>query len=164
MGYTEKEQYVLDVFKKQDFRHVSKNDIVGYVSMLQEVRPEVASEIVKQYPQIVTQISCMLKENQKSIDKVIDNNNKSLDNFYALCADVQADLSKCLDKDISAEEREKILEREMEIVRMANKKDTESRDDNWKLLSLGSFVTILAIGVGAVALSGKFNIKLPKKQ
>ena len=56
-----------------------------------------------------------------------------------------------------------IREQEMEVARMADKKDSEKKAFNWKVISAASFAVITAIGIGAAALGGNFNVKLPKK-
>ena len=47
---------------------------------------------------------------------------------------------------------------------MADKKDTEKKEFNWKIISAASFVLMTAVGIGTAALGGKFDIKLLKKQ
>ena len=91
-------------------------------------------------------------------------------------------MSKCLDNpNLNPEERKDIIEREMEILRMvdqkdseirdkemevvhlADKKDSEKRSFNWKFFGGASFVVLTAVGIGSAALGGNFNFKLPKK-
>jgi len=56
-----------------------------------------------------------------------------------------------------------IREQEMETTRMADKKDSEKKEFNWKMLGAASFVVLTVVGIGTAALGGKFDIKLPKK-
>ena len=56
-----------------------------------------------------------------------------------------------------------IRELEMETARMADKKDTEKKEFNWNILGVASFFLLTAVGIGAAALGGKIDIKLPKK-
>lgn len=56
-----------------------------------------------------------------------------------------------------------IREHEMEMARMADKKDTEKKEFDWKVLGAASFVVLTAVGIGTAALGGKFDFKLPKK-
>ena len=57
-----------------------------------------------------------------------------------------------------------IREQEMKSACMADKKDTEKKEFNWKIISAASFVLMTAVGIGTAALGGKFDIKLLKKQ
>lgn len=162
MEYTQAEQRVLDILGKTDFRHVSKDDVVGYVSMLQNLQPEAASKVIEQYPQLIKLISDVLVENRNACIQIIKSDDRSTDQCYDIYKKVQADLSKCLDKDISAEERASILKQEMEIARMASDLEISHGNMVWKYIRLESLVTILVIGIGAAALGGKFNLKLPQ--
>ena len=56
-----------------------------------------------------------------------------------------------------------IREHEKEIVHMADKKDSEKRAFNWRLISGASAIVLIAVRVSAAALGGSINLKLPKK-
>ncbi len=56
-----------------------------------------------------------------------------------------------------------ICEHEMEIACMADKKDTEKKEFNWKVLGASIFVVLTAAGIGTSELGGKFDFKLSKK-
>ena len=98
--------------------------------------------------------------------------------FYDCIKLTHDDLSKALDRpDLSQEERKEILDREMELVRLADKKDTEirqrkkeieehayekdtqKREFNWKMIAaIGSVVLFLA-GMGGSLLGANISIK-----
>lgn len=44
-----------------------------------------------------------------------------------------------------------------------NKKDSEKREFNWKLVGGISFALMTVAGISAVVLGGKFDLKFPKK-
>ena len=54
-----------------------------------------------------------------------------------------------------------IREQETEEARMAQKKDTEKKEFNWKTLCAASLVVLTAVGIGAATLGGKIDFKLP---
>lgn len=163
MKYSTTEKQVLEIFGKCDFRHISKDDVVGYVSMIQNLEPEVAKRVIEQYPELVKLIYETLSDYKETAEKVIDSDDKSTEQCYGIYDKVLSDLGKCLDKDdISVEERREIREQEMEIARMAEKAHIRKNDFNWKIMSAASFVAITVVGIGAGVLGGKFNIKLPK--
>lgn len=56
-----------------------------------------------------------------------------------------------------------IREQEKEIVNTADKKDSEKRAFNWKTIGIASMFAVTVVGIGAAALGGNFNVKLPKK-
>lgn len=163
MKYSESEKQALELFGKENFRNVTKDDVVGYISMIKNLEPEVAKKVLEQYPELVKLIHEKLVGYNETIEKSIESSDKTSEQCFEIYKKVLSDLSKCLDKDdLSEEERKEIREQEMEIARMADRKDLDNKNFNWKMVSAASFVVVTVIGVGAGVLGGKFNIKLPK--
>lgn len=200
MEYTPVEQDALDLMKRTDFKNISKGEIISFASKLGELRPEVAKEVLAQFPEFVGLMKTALTEYKGMLDEIIssdDNSinayygiaNKEMDSagdsrkqFYEFVKQVQADCSKLLDNpNLSPEMIMEILNREAELVKLANekdteireqekeiedkanKKDTEKREFNWKLVGGISFAVAAVAGISAGVLGGKFDFKLPKK-
>lgn len=164
MKYSDVEQKALDMINKSDFRQVTKDDVVGFVSMLQNMDPEVAKQIITQYPQLVKLIYDTLNSTKETFGKTIDSNDASTKQCYEIYNKVLDDLGKCLDQEeLTSEERMKILEKETEIAKMAQELDSSVKSGNWKIVSAASYIAIIAVGIGAGVLGGKFNFKLPTK-
>ena len=200
MEYTPVEQDVLDLMKRTDFKNISKGEIISFASKLGELRPEVAKEVLAQFPEFVGLMKTALTEYKGMFDEIIssdDNSinayygiaNKEMDSagdsrkqFYEFVKQVQADCSKLLDNpNLPPEMIIEILNREAELVKIANekdteiraqekeiedkanKKDTEKRELNWKLVRGISFAIVAVVGISAEVLGGKFDFKLPKK-
>ena len=72
MKYTPKEKYILDSIQKTDFKNLSKNDMISFSSKIEELRPEVAKEILAKFPEFVSLIKSALTEYKRMIDKIID--------------------------------------------------------------------------------------------
>lgn len=53
---------------------------------------------------------------------------------------------------------------ETQTVKMVDKKDSEKRQFNWRVIGAASTVLVIGPGVAASVLGGNFNFKLPKKQ
>ncbi|MEG1567806.1 MAG: hypothetical protein RR347_08995 [Anaerovoracaceae bacterium] len=201
MEYTNNEKQVLTLIDRTDFKNLSKIDILSYASKLNELRPEVAQQVLAQFPELAKLIQATMVEYKDILEKIVASDNESTNQVYAILnkeidtasesrrefieyADkVRADLSKCLDNpDLTPELQKDILDRQMEIfravdkkdteireqeiesARIANKKDTEKKEFNWKIIGTASFVLLTAVGIGSAALGGRFDIKLPKKQ
>ena len=175
MEYTPIEKQALDMMKRTDFKNLSKTDVLSIASKLSELRPDVAKEVIAQFPEFVKLI-------QSSMSEELDISVDSRKQFYDFAEKVHADLSKCLDNpQLSAEERESILEKEMEIlktvsekdteirsqetetVQMVDKKDSEKRQFNWGIVKVASSVLVDGLVIGVSVLGGNVNIKLPKK-
>lgn len=200
MEYTDKEKQMLALLERTDFRNLSKNDLISFASKLNEMRPEVATQVIAQFPELASMIKSSLVEYKGMLDTIVASDDESIKQAYTtfdkeideagtsrkefvnLADKVRADLSKCLDNpNLNPEERKDIIEREMEILRMVDQKDSEIRDKemevvhladkkdsekrlfNWKLIGGASLVVLTAVGIGSAALGGNFNFKLPKK-
>lgn len=200
MEYTDVEKKVLSFVEKTDFKNLSKNDVISYASRLNELRPEVATQVLAQFPELANLIQSSMVEYKDVLEKIIASDDESTKQVYSILnkelegaaesrkeyiefADkVRLDISKCLDNpDLTPEQQNEIREQQMEILRMVDKKDTEIREQemetarmadkkdsekkafNWKVISAASVVVITAVGIGAAALGGNFNVKLPKK-
>lgn len=200
MEYTPMERDVLSMMQRTDFKNLSKNDIISFASKIGELRPEVAKEVLARYPDFVNLMNSALTEYRCMIDTIVESDDKSLKEYYNIAnkemdsasdsrkqfydfvKQVQSDYSKCLDNpNLSSEMLMEILNRENELVKIANEKDTEIRDQekeiedkankkdtekrqfNWKLVSSISFALVTVAGISAGVLGGKFDFKLPKK-
>lgn len=199
MEYTDVEKQVLTLMQRTDFKNLSKNDVISYASKLNELRPEVATQVLAQFPEFAKLIQSSLSDYKDVMEKIVSSDDESTGQVYGIIhkeldetgtsrkefvefADkVREDLSKCLDNpELSVEERKEIRDQEMEILRMvgdkdkeirdqemelvqtANRKDSEKKVFNWKIIGAASFAVLTAIGIGASALGGNFNVKLPK--
>lgn len=200
MEYNAVEKQTLDILGRTDFKGIKKDEIVSITSMLSNMRPEVAKEAIKQFPELVRLLENSLSEYKDMLSKIVDSDDESIqqvystadkamsdaavgrDEYLSLAEKVRDDYSKCLDKeDLTPEERNEILKGEMEILKMVDakekevrdhqehilntvdKKDSEKRQFNWKLIGIASMALVTVIGVGTAALGGKVDLKLPYK-
>lgn len=200
MEYAPIEKNILSMMQRTDFKNLSKNDVISFASKLGELRPEVAKEVLAQYPEFVKLMKSALTEYKSMIDSIVESDDESLKEYYSIAnkevdsasnsrkqfydfvKQVQSDYSKCLDNpSLSPEMLIEILNRETELVKVANEKDTEIRDQekeiedkankkdtekrefNWKLVSGISLALVTVAGISAGVLGGKFDFKLPKK-
>ncbi len=200
MEYSPVEQDVLDLMKRTDFKNISKREIISFASKLGELRPEVAKEVLAQFPEFVGVMKTTLTEYKGMLDNIVSSddasikeyyaiNNKEIDvaadsrkQFYDFVKQVQADCSKLLENpNLPPETVMEILNRERELVDIANQKDSEiraqekeleekadskdseKREFNWKLVGGISFAVIAFAGITAGVLGGKFDFKLPPK-
>lgn len=146
MEYTPIEQQTLAMMSRTDFKNLSKSDVLSIASKLGELRPDVAKEVIAQFPELAKLIQSSMEEykdmlgniissddeSKKQVytmaDKDMDTSADSRKQFYDFAGKVHADLSKCLDNpDLTAEERKDILAQEMEILKAVREKDTEIR-------------------------------------
>ena len=200
MEYTPMEKSVLSLFDRTDFKNISKNELIGYASKLNELRPEVAKEVIAQFPELAKLIQSTATEYKGMLETIIASDDESIKQVYGildkeldsaaesrkeysqLASQVLDDLSKGLSApNLSEEEKSKIRTQEIEVLKMVGEKDTEIREQekeivntadkkdsekrafNWKTIGIASMFAVTVVGIGAAALGGNFNVKLPKK-
>lgn len=147
MTRTLSERRVLKKLGIEDFRHMTKEKIVKFASMLPYMDPEVAKAALAQFPTFKDLAGDLVSQYKLVIDKAFDENKVSQQAFYEACNSILSSLQKELDKDsIQIEERERIENKMIEVARMIGEKDTENK---------GFIMKILAwFGVGLLAVAG----------
>lgn len=152
MEYTPIEKDVLSMMHRTDFKNLSKNDIISFASKLDQLRPEVAKEVLAQYPEFIELMKATLMEYKSMIDSILESDDESLKAYYDIVKkeldnashsrqqgydflkQVQADYSKCLDNpNLSPETLMEILSRENELVKIAFEQDAEIREQEKEL-------------------------------
>lgn len=201
MEYNDIEKQTLDMLQRTDFKNLSKNEIVGFVSKLSEMRPEVAKDIIAQFPELTSFMKSTLVEYKEMLEGVIKSDDTSIENYYdinkkglasasdsrnyykELAERVLDDCNKLLDRpNLTTEDALKIIKQETEILDMtskhdqqvfdkekyyedkADKKDSEKRQFNWKLVGVASTIVVGLASVTVAALTGgDVKFKLPNK-
>lgn len=131
--------------------------------MLQNMEPEVAKKAIEQFPEFAKMALEALEDYKGVMEKTLDANFESSKQCYGIYNEVLSALKTCATKeDIPFEETKYYIEKMMEIAKMAEKKDTEDKGFNWKLIGAASLAVISAIGIAAGALGGNFNLNLPE--
>lgn len=153
MEYTRAEKDTLEMMQKTDFKNISKNDVLSITSKLEELQPDVAKEIIAQFPEMGKLVQSLMGDYQNILDKTISSDDESIKQAYAVsdremtnlansreqlyaCANkIQIDLSNCLSNpDITAEERNDIICHEIEVLKIVSEKDAEICDNEIKIV------------------------------
>lgn len=152
MEYTVEEKGILDLMERTDFRNLSKGNVISYASKLAELRPEVARDVLAQYPQFVDLMKTALSKYRQEIDKIIESDDASIEHYYTYAEkdqaessksrteyydflkQVQADYSKCLENpNLTPEQMMEMLKEETKLAEMAAAKDKEIREHDEKI-------------------------------
>lgn len=133
MEYTNNEKQILSLMERTNFRNLSKNDVLSYASKLNELRPEVAQQIIAQFPELAKLIQSTMVEYKDILEKIVASDDESTNQVYG------------------------ILNKEIDNASYSRK------EFNWKILCAASLVVLTAIGIGAATLGGKIDFKLPSK-
>lgn len=156
MEYTPIEKETLNLMKRTNFKNLTKADVIGITSQLANLRPEVAAEVLAQFPEFVKMAQSTMSEYSSILKDVIASDDESLKSFYSLAEKaietdtqntkefiefankVREDLRKCSDSpNLPDEERRSILAKEMEVFEAVKDSISESRENNKEYIRTG---------------------------
>ncbi len=163
MTRTLTEQKVLNKLKIDDFRHLTKDNVISMATMLDKMDPEVAKKALEQFPEFATTTKEMLANYKDTLDKGLVENKESVQNYYDSCNYIIESLKLELDKDdLPFEERKYIIDKMLEVSKMIGEKDSENKKFIATLVGIGGLVAVGAVATIAATLGGNTNIKLDK--
>lgn len=153
MEYTPQESSVLALMNKTDFKNISKSDVLSIVSQLNELRPDVAKDIVAQFPQFAELLQSLATEYYSALKSIVASDDESLKQVYAieekglneladskkqlfdLANKIFDDYRKCLeDPNLTHEQRMEIVDKETELFKVASEKVAECRKDEKEII------------------------------
>ena len=148
------EQKVLKKLGIPDFRHMTKDKVVSFATMLPKMNPEVAKKALEQFPEFAASTKEIVSYFKETIDKGFDANNDSVQSFYRTCDNIIAILEKQLeDGELSFEEKNILIDKMITLAEMKSAKDTENKRFIMdKVKTAGAF--LLGIVITGAALLG----------
>lgn len=78
MEYTNQEKQALTILGRTDFKNLAKTDVLSFVSLLGDMRPEVATQALAQFPEFASLVQASLGDYREMLDKVITSDDDSL--------------------------------------------------------------------------------------
>lgn len=157
------EQQVLHQLNIPDFRHITKDKVMTFASLLQNMEPEVAKKALEQFPELSKMMLEVMREYKNVLEISLDDNSASSQQCYDIYNTALDTYKSCLDKkDLSFEEKKYYSDKIMEIVNKAESLDSENKKFNLKIIYAGASVVIAVAGISASLLGGNSNFKLPR--
>lgn len=142
MKRTISEQKALKLLNIPDFRHLTKDKIVEFSSLLYRMDPEVAKKALEQIPEYVKLASEMVRTYKEVIDKMFEANAVDTKAFYDACNGILSTLAaQLLNADITPEERNSLNDRMITVAQMIGEKGAENK--RYWISVLGSFGKIM---------------------
>lgn len=153
MEYTPIEKDVLSMMQRTDFTKLSKNDVISFASRSGELRPEITREILTQYPEFIKLMTSTLTEYKNIIYSIIESDDESLTTYNGIANKEMDSASNSRKQFYDFAKQDKV-----------NKKDTEKREFDWKLIGSFSLVLVTVIVISAGVLGGKLDLKLQSRK
>lgn len=143
------EQKVLKKLGIPDFRHMTKEKIVAFATMLPKMDPEVAKKALDQFPEFAKTATEIVSYYKEVVEKGFDYNDASVKSFHLTCDSIIETLNEQLkDGNLSFEEKQIIIDKMIELAKMKADKDTENKQ----------FIVDTLKGVGLFALGAVASI------
>lgn len=157
------EREVLNKLNIPDFRHLTKEKVMSFASMLQCMDPEVAKKALEQFPDFANVALEALTDYKVVIDKALDKNSESSQQCYKLYDSLMDALITCSKQaDITFEQRQYCINQMHEIAVLARDLDKDNKQFTLKMAGIFGAVIITVVGIGASVLGGNINFNIPK--
>ena len=156
------EKNVLDLMKKDNFRGISKDNIMQLVSVLDKVDPEVAKSLIDQMPEVIRGVV----ENEKAYAGVLEKGIESCNTSTESCFQTEDEIVKALRKEVDKdgttfEQKQYYFDKMSEAAERKEKKDTEHKEMILSILKYGEVALEIGLIITAGIFIGKADIKLP---
>lgn len=158
------EQKVLDKLGIEDFRHLSKDKVVEFVSLIPEMDPEVAKAAINQFPEFAKTMKSIMIDYKEEIESALKSNDDSTKACQDAATNILKSLDKMLEKDLTQEEKMQIIDKMIEIQKMLNDKDSENKKFIRDIVTIASVVVVAITGIASALLGGESNLKSPTKK
>lgn len=162
MSKTLTENQVLKKLNIPDFRHLSKDNIMSFVSMIDKMDPEVAKKALEQFPDFAKVSIDSLNNLKDTITKAMNDDKENANRFFDMCDSVIDAIKLAMsDGEVTFEEKKYCIDKMQEIVKMASEKDSEGKKFKWSLVANFALSAVIVVAATVVALGGAANLELP---
>ena len=129
MGRSLTEAKVLRKLDIPDFRHLTKDKVVSFVSMLPQMDPDVAKHALEQFPAFAETSLAIVGCLKDSLGTIVSSNAENMNEFNARCQEALAALEGELRReDLTDEGRKLVIDGIMGIIDAMGKKDSENKE------------------------------------
>ena len=105
------EQKVLDKLGIDDFRHLSKEKVIEFVSLVPNMEPEVAKAAIEQFPEFSSVMKSIMIDYKQEIESALNQNDDTVKKYYNACDKILDSLDKLLDDtDLDLNEKMQIID------------------------------------------------------
>jgi hypothetical protein len=112
-----------------DFRHLTKDKVVSFVSMLPQMDPEVAKRALEQFPAFAETNLAIVSCLKDSLGTIVSGNAGNMAEFNARCHEALSALEAELKReDLTDEGRKMVIDGIMGIIGAIGQKDSENKE------------------------------------
>ncbi|MCM1532876.1 MAG: hypothetical protein NC114_11505 [Ruminococcus flavefaciens] len=157
--YTEVQ--VLKKLDIPDFRHLTKEKVIAFATMVPKMNPEVAKKALEQFPDFASTSLEVMREYRGIIEEAMQDDRESTQTCYDMYNRVMSALEKILDEDeLSFDEKTYILNQMKDIADEVSRKDYEKANNRIKIISIASGVAAAVVAI----LGSAIGVNLTSRQ
>ena len=154
----------LQVLKKldiPDFRHLTKDKVIAFASMIPRMDPEVAKKALEQLPNFAFSSLDIMKESRGVIETTMQDDHESTLKCYEMYDRVMDSLERILqENELSFDEKTYILDQMKLVADEVSRKDFEKSNNRLKILGIAggvaaSIVAVLGSIIGSNIIASK---------
>lgn len=144
--YTEVQ--VLKKLDIPDFRHLTKDKVIAFATMIPKMEPEVAKKALEQFPNFASTSLAVMKEYRGVLEDTMRDERESSQICYDMYSRVMDALENILEEDnLSFEEKTYILNQMKDVADEVSKKDCEKANNRIKILSVAGGVAAAIVAI-----------------
>lgn len=154
----------LQVLKKldiPDFRHLTKDKVIAFATMIPRMDPEVAKKALEQFPNFASTSLDIMKEYRGLIESSMQDDHESTLKCYEMYDRVMDSLERILQEDeLNFDEKTYILDQMKLVADEVSRKDFEKANNRLKILGVAggvaaSIVAVLGSIIGSNIIASK---------
>lgn len=155
--YTEKQ--VLKKLGIPDFRHLTKDKVIAFASMVPKMQTEVAKKALEQFPNFASTSLDIMQDYKAIFEEVLADDRESTQVCYDMYNRVMNSLQKILEEgELSFEEKRYILEQMKEVADAVADKDSEKSENRMKILAIAGGVATAVVAILGSTLGGGVSL------
>ena len=136
---------ILKALGMESWRNLSKDKLVQFLAMMPEMDKEVALKAISQFPEFT---KFALEDTTKALEAALDSNERSQALVHEIHLEQLAILKAELDKDLTPDERMRVLDDIREVGEKSAAKDTENKEflaEQFTVKAITTVATVLAL-------------------
>lgn len=163
MRYTMNEKKVLKKLNIPDFKHMTKDKVVEFATMLPHMDPEVAKACLEQFPEFTNFAGEIVGHYKEVVTKALNSNDNSQAAYYSACNNIIDALKEELkNPNIDSDERSRIEDKMIVVAGMIGEKDTENKKFLIAVLSVFGATAVGALAAAAAVIGANSNLSIDK--
>lgn len=154
------ETQILNKLGISDFRHMSKDKIIAFASMIQEMDPDVAKAAIQQFPNFSKMVIDAIEEQKTVMTSIADNNKIVTEKCLEMLDNIGNSIGNCLERnEISFEEKKYYIDTLMEIAKLEADVEQRNAENNVQTQILVTIATIILGAFATSILGGNIRFK-----